>query len=455
MKIRLSRKLKQAASALLVTMVLGGILCLFVMYYLSLIQQQNVLSVRSQAWNIAIAVTEAGIEEGLQALNSSDTTAPAGAGTIWHFDGTLYWRTNNDASLGGNWYEVSINTGLRQITARSYVALPAMAANTPEVFLAVAAVPTPSANRFLVSRAVRVRYQKGGLYLAPLVAKHLIDLKGNGVLTDSFDSQSLWMSFFGQYDATKFTPGDKGDVASNDGVVSTISVQNANIYGKAHTGAEGTVTVGSQGAVGTHAWQAAGNKGFQEGYVLNDANFTFPEPSLPYSSGLPLGGPQTIVTVTYDYTQTPTNSTSYPNPPPWSGVTTNIVSYNTDTNRPSPPPLGLVTNTVWHTTTNTVSRATLWKPDDGTYVPPLVKSGPWYFYDHITGYTTWPSYTYTWPNFSYSYNLYGTNAISTTNTYDHVLTTGDYYTTADLSGKTIVTGEARLVLPNGLAMSGN
>ena len=58
MRIHLSRKLKQAASALLVTMVLGGILCTFVMYYLALIEQQNMLSVRSQAWNIAIAISE-------------------------------------------------------------------------------------------------------------------------------------------------------------------------------------------------------------------------------------------------------------------------------------------------------------------------------------------------------------------------------------------------------------
>ena len=61
MKIRLSRKLRQMASALLIVMVLGGILCLCVMYYLSLIDQQNRLSVRSQAWNIAVAVSEAGI----------------------------------------------------------------------------------------------------------------------------------------------------------------------------------------------------------------------------------------------------------------------------------------------------------------------------------------------------------------------------------------------------------
>ena len=86
MKIRLSRKLKQMASALLVVMVLGGILCLFVMYYLSLVQQQNTLSVRSQAWNIAIAVTEAGIEEGLQApqQQSEPQSATAGPPTAPH-----------------------------------------------------------------------------------------------------------------------------------------------------------------------------------------------------------------------------------------------------------------------------------------------------------------------------------------------------------------------------------
>ena len=182
--------------------------------------------------------------------------------------------------------------------------------------------------------------------------------------------------------------GDKGDIASNDGVVSTISVQNANIYGKAHTGAEGTVTVGSQGAVGTHAWQAAGNKGFQPGYVLQDANFTFPDTCLPYSTGLPLGGPQTIVTVTYDYIRTPTNSTVYPNPPPWSGVITNIVGYTTISYAPCPRP-GAARN-----------RNHLSHP-------------------HLAGCV---HSTYTWPNFSYAYNLYTTNAIYTTNTYDHVIT---------------------------------
>jgi len=421
------------ANALLIVMVLGGILCVSVMYYLALIQQQNTLSVRSQSWNIAIAISEAGIEEGLQALNSTGTPTSADG---WSFDGTSYWRTN---SLGDNWYTVSINKGLREIISRAYVTLPALAANTPSTFFAVAAVSANSvaANPTIISRAVRVRYAQNGLFLAAMVAKHQIDLKGNGILTDSFDSGDIWKSNFGRYDASVYA-GDNGDIASNDGVVSTISVGNANIYGKAHTGPEGTVAIGSQGAVGTHAWQAAGNKGFQNGYVLQDANFTFPDPTLPYSTGLPLGGPETVVTATYNYTRASTNSTTYPNPPPWSGVITNI-RHGFASWPPSPPPPGLVTNTVpdWSNK----------PPAEGTYVPPFMLIGKRYYFNRITGYT--------WPIYSYTYNLYTTNVIYTTNYYDHVIDSGDYYTTANLSGSTLVRGNARLVLPNGLTMSGN
>ena len=459
MKIRLSRKLKQMASALLVVMVLGSILCLFVMYYLSLIQQQNTLSIRSQAWNIAIAISEAGIEEGLQALNSTGTPSSADGWQLLS-DGR-YWRTNTWAD--GNKYEVAINPAAKEIIARAYVGLPALAANTPSTLFAVAG-GSSMAGPCIVSRAVRVRYARSGYFLAPLVAKHKIDLKGNGILTDSFDSSDPWRSNFGQYDPTLYA-GDRGDIASNDGVVSSISVQNANIYGKAHTGPDGTVTVGSKGAVGTHAWQALGNTGFQDGYVLQDANFTFPETGLPYSSGLSLGDPATIVTVAYDYLRTPTNSTAYPEPLPWGGVLTNIVSYTTNRICPTPPPPGVFNTTLTRTedwypnpipagiVTNTVSWQTTWYPYQD-YLEPVNKVGSWYFYQHITGYS-WKVPAYAWPTYSYTWNLYTTNAVYTTNYYDHVIDSGKYYTTDNLSGSILVRGDAELVLPNGLSMSGS
>lgn len=409
-------------SALLVVIILGGIICLFVMYYLSLIQQQNTLSVRSQAWNIAIAVSEAGIEEGLQALNS-DLNLSTSDG--WYPDGTgMYCRTNQDTALGGNWYTIAVRKDYpiafqHEVTCRAYVTLPALAVNTPSVYFAAYGVDLGPG---VISRAVRVRCHGNPLFLAAMVAKHKIDLKGNGVLTDSFDSESLWKSYFGQYDATKFTPGDKGDIASNDGVIGTISVQNAKIYGKAHVGAEGSVDILKLGLVGTHAWASQGNTGFQDGYVLQDANFTFPETSLPYSSGLPLGGPETIVTVTYDYVRTVTNSTVYPNPPPWSGVRPILLT--TITTSSSHPELGTYVGEV-----------------DIHYAGGSEKEKTYTYYK-ITG-------------TNYSYYLYTTNAIYSTNTYDHVIREGDYYTADDLHGSTVVLGNAQLVLPNGLSMSGS
>src|SRR5882672_11770060 len=70
MKIKIRRKANQIGAALLVALVIGSILCISVVGYLSVTEQQTLLSARSQAWNMAISIVEAGIEEGLQHANS-------------------------------------------------------------------------------------------------------------------------------------------------------------------------------------------------------------------------------------------------------------------------------------------------------------------------------------------------------------------------------------------------
>ena len=62
--------MKQAASALITALFICSIFSLFVMYYLSLIEQQNYLNSRSQSWNVAISITEAGVEEGLEGFGA-------------------------------------------------------------------------------------------------------------------------------------------------------------------------------------------------------------------------------------------------------------------------------------------------------------------------------------------------------------------------------------------------
>jgi hypothetical protein len=232
MKIAFSQKARKTASTLLVVMVLGGILCLLVVYYLSLTEQQTKLSARSQAWNMAIAVSEAGIEEALQQLNSNGTPL---ASDGWVANGTVYSRTNT-LPPNGDWYTVSINLGASTnpvITAHAYINLPALAAGPASVFFAAAGVNVASAT--VISRGVQVTCSKNpaSLFTASMVSRHTIDLKGNGVLTDSFDSSNPVKSTNGKYDPSKYK-GDFGDAATDDSIV--VGVGNANIYGKLHSG---------------------------------------------------------------------------------------------------------------------------------------------------------------------------------------------------------------------------
>src|SRR5215468_2788941 len=104
MKISLTRKAKQLGSSLL-------------------IEQQNFMNARSQGWNMAITVSEAGIEDGLAQLNNA---FPDLAVDGWTYDGsTCYYKTN--ALVDGNSYTSYIyitNWTLPTIVSRAYVTAP-------------------------------------------------------------------------------------------------------------------------------------------------------------------------------------------------------------------------------------------------------------------------------------------------------------------------------------------
>lgn len=464
---------KQTASALLVSLFMITLLAVSVAGYLTYVEQQSLLGARSQAWNLALGLSESGVEEALAQLNLNYTNLHTDG---WSADGSTYTQHR---TLPNGSYTVAIdnsNPNTPIILSRAYVTPAKFARNAPTAMFAVVGSDDDRPVTTL-NRAVRVTTSRGSLFLASMVAKHGIDLKGNGVTSDSFDSADPAKSTNGRWDATKAQ--DNGDIASNGGIVSTVSFQNANIYGRVITGPGGTATVGSQGAVGTHAWQAS-NKGFQPGYVLNNANFTFPDTTAPYNSGTePSEG--TIVTITGSSTNsstytraaypsapasgylgpittnTTTASTSiYPSPVP-AGMTTNT-SYTTVTSLPSPVPAGTSTN---YATTSTSSQT---YPAAGTYQGGITTNvvtkgapagpGTWYIYNLITGITsyTYPVRVYAYPTKTYTYTVYETALTYTTNSYHNVIGNGDYYD-GWLHGTTIVTGKARLVLPNGLNMA--
>ena len=472
MKTKLSRKLKSAASALLTALIICSIFSLFVVYYLSLIEQQSLLNTRSQTWNMAIAVTEAGIEEGLEQLNDNYNSLGAAP---WSFIGNSTYYRSNSLPDGSSYTVFITNSANPVVVARAYVqtgTFVKMAQNIAAGFFATVGV---SSGPTTVTRAVQVNCSKPPMYTAAVAVKGNIDLAGNGVYSDSYDSSNPAKSTFGQYDSTKYS-GDKGDIASNGGITNSVNIQNGNIYGKVHTGVGCPVSVGPNGAVGTHAWQA-GNSGLEPGYVLSDANFTFPDTSMPNTSSYltPTGG---VFTVTSNYTtSTATNVATYPSPTPAGGVATNT-TLNTVANWasvPSPTPAGTATNTSgsatvssWSmvpsptpagTVTNTSSTTTTSYPTPGTYMGAVQTnthshSITGYTYNLITGYT-YPTFSYTYPTYTYSYNLYATNTTYHTNTYANILW-GDpnqtnYYVSSALTGQSIVTGpNVVLAMPNGM-----
>jgi hypothetical protein len=360
MKVRLFSKFKQMASTLVITMVIGGILCMFVVYYLSLIEQQNKLGARSQCWNLAIAIAEAGIEEAMEEINLNFLPV---ASDGWTPNGTVYTHSRTFADQ--NSYTVSINlSNLLQpvIVSRAYVVTPTYAQAAPSTFFA-----SIGGNQTVVpiTRAVRVTCSQGNLFTAAMVSKHSITLNGNGVSADSYDSSDPSKSTDGRYDPWKYA-GDRGDVATDDSLI--VGVGNANIYGHLHTGATGGYSMGPNGAVGTHAWQAT-HTGMEQGYFAQDANFTFPTTDLPNTANYLTPKSGWVTVASNNIIAIPVLTNTLPGTYPWGGVTTNA-NNTTSSIYPNPAPAGLTTNTTFTTST--------------TYPNPAPAAG---VSTNITGYT--------------------------------------------------------------------
>jgi hypothetical protein len=508
MKIPTGR-IKNIGNALLVALVLCGILCVSITGYLSVAEQQYFLSMRSQAWNMAITVVEAGIEEGLEHCNVNGTTGNYGVDG-WTQNGI--WWTHNTTLPSGDGYTVSLtftNIYTPTIIAKANMQAPTLFTKgySPFLFAAGGINVNGSSESTFVTRAVQVHTIRSALLIKAMVAKHTINMNGNGITTDSYDSGNMLLSNYGQYDPNHV--GDKGDIASNDTITNAISGGNANIFGHVQTGPNGGAGI-NQGEIGSHSYQASHPNGsIEPGWYSHDSNFTFPDTPLPYNSGLPLGAGTNVVTTTYNINSNFVGSASSPpNPPPWSGVVTGITSWATLSTIPSPIPQGFRTNTTstssftypadgtytGNVTTNSGANTNNApypmpgsyvggiqtnylnqvqvknsgsRPADGTYVPGTLtqkSNGNWqytafsgmnYNYTLVGGFSYNLITGYSYPIYNYNYATYQTNTVYQTNYYDHVISSGDYYYDGTLSGNTIVVGQARLVLPNGLNMSGH
>src|SRR6186713_3088112 len=92
----------EAGSVLLVSLIITAVLGLTLASYLLMSQQQNQSVMRSQTWNSAIVMSEAGVEDALALLNKYNS----------NFDRLTNWANSssisadNWTSIGGNTYYV-------------------------------------------------------------------------------------------------------------------------------------------------------------------------------------------------------------------------------------------------------------------------------------------------------------------------------------------------------------
>src|SRR6266853_91935 len=278
MKIHFDKDRRKFGSILIATLLLAMILGITLGSYLYWVRTQNVLIAQSQSWNSALALAEAGIEDGMAQINvnvgAGDPTVVAnyGPSTAANFGslgsaiaGAYGPKPNNTLSNG--WYSVII-----------------IPPPNPSVILGPTIIATGYTTVPLISkplvRTVQVTTTIKSLLANGITATTDVSLKGNGLTMDSYDSSDLLHFPGGYYNSSNRMAG--GDVASLYGI---IGIQNADIYGHVLTGATDTNTpsVGSNGRVGDLSWAGPG---IQAGWWVKDFNMDVPDIGPPYSTGL-------------------------------------------------------------------------------------------------------------------------------------------------------------------------
>ena len=291
MKIHLQHSHRERGTVLFVTVCICAILGILIGSYLYLIRAQRFSVARAQAWDAALAIAEAGVEEAMAHLNSGISTNCLGTNSWTSLGSGTYSKSN---SIGSNSWVVTIQT------------IPAVT-NTCPVITSTSHVPGPLSSPEL-SRTLRINTKAKPPINVPggMVISSSIDFSGQGITTDSFDSSDPNYSTAGMYDPLKTK--DNGDVTILATNANAFGISNGKIKGVVHTPPGGTqdvtVTVGSNGSVGDSAWVNGGYTGFENNRFVADANVILGDVTLPpelLTAPSPSGGKYKINGFTYKY----------------------------------------------------------------------------------------------------------------------------------------------------------
>jgi hypothetical protein len=266
MKTTVNKARAEQGSILMVSLFMCFLFGYFLYSYLNSVQEQKAMVARSQGWNCALTLAEGGVDEALAQLNPG---APQ----------PVIDRTGNGwgAASGGVYGPVS-----RTLTSGSYSVV--LTADAYPIIYSTGYVTVPALSATL-TRILRVGTTNAPLFSVAGGARSGIDLKGNNINSDSFNSCMASLSTNGRYDPNKTSTN--GDLASIAGIV---NVGNANVNGSVLLGPTANDNILANGTV--------------TGGVSQDFNVEFEDVVLPQTSWLPqvpLALPSLINTVSFDY----------------------------------------------------------------------------------------------------------------------------------------------------------
>jgi len=243
MKILFRPGPRNQGSILFLALILSIVMGITLGGYLILTSGQEKSVARSQRWNAALDVAEAGIEEGLAQVNNSPKDFSANSWTA--NAGTTFGPENQTLSNGR--YSVLVS-----------------GSTTPTIY-STGYVTAPMSGQ-LLTRAIRVTTQVLPLFNVALGAVGNINMNGNSMATDSWNSHDPRFSTNGTYKSTMTSTN--GDVASQGGIV---NIGNHTINGNLYLGPTATYTSGTNQILGD---------------IDKDYNVNFPDATLP--AGLPI-----------------------------------------------------------------------------------------------------------------------------------------------------------------------
>jgi len=252
MKVRLTSS--QRGHTVILTLVVCLVLGVVLLGIIKLANTEGQMTGRSQNWNNAMPIVEAGIEEAFSQLKYSPTNRDQNG---WTFDAANNYYTRTRPFQDG-FYRVTIST------------------NWNPVIFSYASVRAPGQKDYSIYRTVRVRATNQPMFTAALEAPISVELKGNGTHIDSYDSlDPLHSGPGGTYDKNKAKDG--GDVIVYGGP-GALNIGNGDINGKVKLGPDTTYSVGANGSVGSTTWN---QNGVQPGWTESVEETEYPEMSAP------------------------------------------------------------------------------------------------------------------------------------------------------------------------------